>query len=409
MALIDRVKNILITPKSEWAVIDTEKSSTAELLKGYAAPLIALAAICGFIGMSLIGVGAFGVSYRLGIVPGLVGTVLQVALGLALLVALAHIIDALAPSFAAQKNLAQATKVAVYAMTAAWVGGIFNLIPMLAPLGILAALYSCYLLYLGLPALMKCPEDKAIPYTVVVIIVGIVLSIIVSTVVGAITAMSFLGGGLGGRASLGDVTIERGGKTASVNLDDFAKKIEQAGKKMEAVQKSGKPEDTAAAAIGGLAAAFGGKSAEPVGIDQLKPLVPETLSGMARKSQRAEKVGALGFMVSEAEARYGDDGGQNVTLKISDTGGAAGLLSLASWVQGEREDENGREKTYKAANGRLTHEKASKSGRSEYSVVVAERFVVSAKGRADLAVLKSAVESIDLAKLEAMKDLGVQK
>jgi hypothetical protein len=408
MALIDRVKNILLTPKTEWAVIEGEQSTTAELLKGYALPLLALAAVCGFIGMTMIGVGMFGVSYRVGIVPGLVSAIMQVVLGMVLVVVLAYIIDALAPSFAAQKNIAQATKVAVYAMTAAWVGGVFGLIPMLAPLGILAALYSCYLLYLGLPALMKCPQDKAIPYTVVTIVIGIVLSFIVSFVVGLVTAGGMLGGMRAGGGSLGELTIDKGGTRASVNLDDFARKMEEAGKKMEAAQKSGKPEEAVGAAVGGIAAAFGGKAAEPVGIELLKPLVPDAFAGLPRKSQRAEKAGAFGFMVSEAEARYGDEGSRNVTLKITDTGGAAGLMALASWVQGEREDEHGREKTGKV-DGRLTHEKVRKDGHNEFSVVIAERFVVAAKGAADINVLKAGVAALDLARLESMKDMGVKK
>jgi ABC-type Na+ efflux pump permease subunit len=36
-------------------------------------------------------------------------------------------------------------------------------------------LYSLYLLYLGLPILMKSPRDKAVAYTAVVIIAAVVL------------------------------------------------------------------------------------------------------------------------------------------------------------------------------------------------------------------------------------------
>jgi len=64
MALVDRVKNILLTPKTEWPVIAAETTSTADLLKGYVAPLAAIPAICGFIGGSLIGYGGFGLSSR---------------------------------------------------------------------------------------------------------------------------------------------------------------------------------------------------------------------------------------------------------------------------------------------------------------------------------------------------------
>jgi len=157
----------------------------------------------------------------------------------------------------------------------------------------------------------------------------------------------------------------------------------------------------------------GGKKVDPIGIDQLKPFIPETFAGLAKVSSNAEKTGAMGLMVSKAQAKYGDSEKNRVTLDISDTGGASGLLGMAGWmgVQGEKEDDNGFERT-KNENGRMVHEKGSKrtGGRNEVSVVLGGRFIVSAKGHGiDLATLKTAIAGLDLAKLEAMKDVGVQK
>jgi len=42
-------------------------------------------------------------------------------------------------------------------------------------------------------------------------------------------------------------------------------------------------------------------------------------------------------------------------------------------------------------------------GRNEYTLVLADRFVVSAKGSADIGTLKSGVASLDLGKLESAK------
>jgi hypothetical protein len=80
-------------------------------------------------------------------------------------------------------------------------------------------------------------------------------------------------------------------------------------------------------------------------------------------------------------------------------------------VQGEKEDDNGFERT-KNENGRLIHEKSSKreGGGNEFTIVLGGRFIVSAKANGlDLAALKTAVSGLDLAKLEGMKDVGVQK
>jgi len=182
MALIDRVKRILLTPKEEWPVIDAEQASVSGLYTSYIIPLAAIGPIASLIGWSAFGMRVpFVGSYRIPIGTGLRMAVVQYVLALIGVFVLGLIIDGLAPTFGGQKNRTQALKVAVYSSTAAWVAGIFGLIPALAILSILG-LYSLYLLYLGLPILMKAPEDKAVGYTVVVIICAIVLYLIIGWV-----------------------------------------------------------------------------------------------------------------------------------------------------------------------------------------------------------------------------------
>ncbi len=184
MSLMERAKNILLQPKTEWPVIAGEQATTGSLYTGYIIPLAAIAPVASIIGWTVFGfsvpfVGAIrypiGISVRNGIVI--------YALSLVGVFVLALIIDALAPTFGGQKNQIQALKTSAYSYTAAWVGGILNLFPSIALLGILTALYSFYLLYLGLPVLMKAPEDKAVGYTAVVIIVAIILYFVIGAVV----------------------------------------------------------------------------------------------------------------------------------------------------------------------------------------------------------------------------------
>jgi len=182
--MIERVKNILVSPDAEWTVIDRESASTASLITGYVLPLAVVNAVAAFVGRSIVGVTLpfVGGTYRAPFVSGLVVAVLSVVLTAVGVVVCASVIDALAPTFGAQKNNAQAIKVAAYAPTAAWVAGILQIIPALSPLAILGAIYTLYLLYLGLPKLMKCPRDKAIGYTVLVVIVTIVIFFAISMV-----------------------------------------------------------------------------------------------------------------------------------------------------------------------------------------------------------------------------------
>ena len=409
MDLITRAKNICLSPATEWGVIENEPTTTGELLGGYAAPLAAIGAIAGFIGQTMIGITMpFVGTYRVPFGTALVSAVLGFVMALVMCFVLGLIIDALAPTFNGQKNQMQALKVAVYSYTPAWIAGVLGIIPVLGMLGILAGLYAIYLLYLGLPRLMKSPQDKAVVYTLVVVVVAIVLGV----VVGAVTALfvSVPRPGFTASATSSDVQFDKDSPMGK--LQEIAKKAEESSKKIEAAEKAGDSNAATAAAVEGLGALLGGgKKVDPLDVEQLKPFVPETFGGLKRSSYNAEKSGIAGLQVSKAEAQYSDDNGKSIELEISDTGGVSGLMAFAGWagVQGVREDDNGSERTQKI-DGRLVHEKTSKSGgTNEYAVVLGDRFVVSAKGDGvDVNTLKSAVGSIDLARLESMKTVGVK-
>src|ERR1051325_5526054 len=186
MAIVDRVKAICLKPKDEWNVIAGETTSAADLLKSYALPLAAIGAIAGFIGTSFIGISILGFSYRTPIVTGLIGAVVGLALSLVMVYVVALIIDALAPQFGAEKNREQALKVAVYSFTPGWGAGILRVLPSLGILAFIAMCYGIYLLHLGLQQLMKAPKEKAVTYTVVVVLCGVGLALVTGLVVGAV-------------------------------------------------------------------------------------------------------------------------------------------------------------------------------------------------------------------------------
>jgi hypothetical protein len=189
MALVDRVKNILLKPKAEWEVIDAEPATVADLYKGYIIPLAAIGPVAQAVGSSVFGYTVpFLGSYRVPVGSAITGAVVTYVLTLVGVYVLALIIDALAPTFNGTKNQIQALKVAAYSSTASWVAGIFGLIPGVRFLTILG-LYSLYLLYLGLPVLMKSPKEKALGYTVVVIIAAIVLFMVIGLVAGMFVGM----------------------------------------------------------------------------------------------------------------------------------------------------------------------------------------------------------------------------
>jgi hypothetical protein len=192
--LIDRVKNVLLTPQAEFDRIANEPADVNKIYMGYVLPLVALAAICGFIGMSFIGVSVMGFSYKAPLVAGLVGAVLRIATGLAGVYILAMIANALAPSFGSQQDMGKAHQLAAYGSTASFLAGIFAIVPALSMLGILG-LYSLVLYYVGLPRLMKTPDDKRIGYVATLIVIAIVVWIVIGVLVSAV--LGALGMGIG--------------------------------------------------------------------------------------------------------------------------------------------------------------------------------------------------------------------
>jgi hypothetical protein len=407
MNLVERAKKICLTPATEWPVISGESIPNATVITSYVVPLAAASALAGFVGGSIVGhTLPFVGTVRVPFVMGLAGAVFTVIMAVVGVYLMSIIITALAPTFGAQKDGAQAFKVAAYSFTPAWIGGFFQVLPVLGILALLGGLYGIYLLYLGLPRLMRCPDDKAVGYTAVVVICAIVVSVVAATVVGTVTGMGMMGAGMlsGGIGAGGAASSSVDPDSTLGRLEQFGKAMEESAKKAEAAANSGDTAGAASAAAEGLGALLGGGNrVEPIDVAQLKPFVPETFAGLPRRSSESAKT-SFGITVSRAEGEYAD-GDRNVTLEVIDTGGMGGLMGLAAWmhVQSERESDDGYERTRKE-DGRMIHEKSSKSGSNEFSVVVADRFLVNTRGRGvDVNTLKAGVAALNLGALEAMK------
>ena len=408
--LIARVKAILLTPKTEWPVIAGEPATVADLYKNYIIILAAIPAIFTFLKMSVIGISIpFAGTIRVGMGAGLANLLLGYVLSLGMVFVMALIIDALAPTFGGQKDQTQALKAAAYAYTASWVAGVGQIVPFLGLLIALAGgIYSIYLLYVGLPHTMKCPPDKAGGYTAVVIIIAIVLGFVVGLVATTVTGVgAMMGGGSSFTTSDDDVQFDKDSSLGK--LEEWSKSVEEAGKQMEAAEKSGDQQAQADAMKALMGAALGGGEVESLEPDRLKSFLPDSLGGLTRGELSAERSGAMGLQISQARASYNDDSGRLLTLEIADTGSAKGLLGLASWagVEGEKQTSSGYEKTYRE-DGNLIHEEW-RGSEGEYVTVVADRFTVKVMGQADsIDELKSAVGEVDLDALADLKDEGVK-
>jgi hypothetical protein len=194
MNLIERVKNILITPKTEWDVINGETATPQSLLMGYVLPLAVVAAAGSLLKGLLFG-GLWGFNYYiLGAVIAFVAQVVGYYLSV-------YVIDMLAPSFGSEKNLNKSAQLVAYSGTPSYIAGLLSFIPILSILVSLAGwVYGIYLMYLGIGPLKKTPEDKKVVYMIVSFVIMFAIYFIISAILGAILYASM---GFGGIRTLG--------------------------------------------------------------------------------------------------------------------------------------------------------------------------------------------------------------
>jgi hypothetical protein len=459
--LLSRIKNLILSPKTEWPVIAPEPTGVSQLYVGYVMPLALLAALLGFLRISVLGVStAFGGSFRMPLSSGLTYTVMMFVSALFGVFVVGLIINALAPTFSGTKDQRQALKVAAYSLTPALLSSVLALSPILPTLlQLLAGLYGIYVLSLGLPVLMQSPKEKAFGYTASVVI----CTILVGVVFAVLTTVAHIGGArtglLGasaaeqradqavardqGAAVLGNVlgnalgTDAKGKAGLTAALSNLAKAGEesQGGERQPASSNGAAPpaaanaapanapaaadaqtaQNPASAAVGLLSAlggAMGGPHrVDPVDFKTLEGLLPASLPGMKRTHAEGASQSAVGVRTSTAKADYaGDDGGAE-HIEIADISGVSGLVDLAGGLvqNTTSESDSGFEKDV-VIGGRTAHEKydaASKHG--DLSIILAKRFSVDIGGQGvSMSSLEQTLGQIDLAQLESMKDAGAQ-
>ncbi len=415
--LVARAKNILLTPKTEWPVIATETTTVADIYKNYVIWLAAIGPIASFIGQSVFGITVpFIGTFRPGMGSLITTLVLTYAVSLLMVYLLAQICNALAPTFGGEKNFLQALKLTAYGYTAAFVAGIFGIVPQLAILSLLG-LYSLYLIFLGLPQLMRNPPEKSVGYMVTVAIISIVLTLVLGAVVGAISAV-------GMRTGLANVTAPSGGEFTAdpdsalgklaamgAQMEAAGAKVEAANAAAEAARQSGDGAAEAAASAAAMSAAMGALAGGKPGVralapDALKPYLPESMAGMPRSSLSASRNAAMGMEVSTATAKYGE-GDRSLEVEIVDMAGAPNFLAFAglAGLESENETDTHVEKTYQK-DGSWVQESWQKDGSSsEYQMALNNRFMVKLRGNGiDIDTLRSTFAELDLDGLASGRD-----
>jgi hypothetical protein len=176
MNVFQRIQNILVSPASEWQVIAAEPNNALLLMTAFAFPLIGIGAVATFLGYALLG-------FPLG---GLELAILYFVLGALFTVAVGIVASKIAPQFGGRDDIGAALKLAVYAQVPGWLGGIFGLIPRIALLGLIFALYDIYLIYTGSTPMLGVTGDRRTPFTAILIGAIIVIFLFMVVISGII-------------------------------------------------------------------------------------------------------------------------------------------------------------------------------------------------------------------------------
>jgi hypothetical protein len=386
-ALLQRVLDILMRPRDTWLQIDAEDGNPARIYLGYLVFLAAIPAVAGFIGYSLIGVGAFGISVRVPVVQGLVSMVVGYVLSLAMVYVLALIANMLAPRFQAQQDMGSAFKLVAYASTAGMLGGVFSILPSLAMLGLLAALYSVYLIYTGIPVLMKAPQEKAVGYTAALVVCGILAGIVVGLATSLVTpGARGLGAGMAGMGDTGSVAMKVPGTDIKIDTG----RLEEASRKMEEAQAKGDTQAAAKAATEMMGAALGGKGGEPFAPKLLRDTLPERVGDLPRTAIEARSESAMGMQFTHVSAQYTHED-KELEIQIQDLGAVPALrMAMAGWATTTAESENADEveRIYRQGDTTIKESYRKDGSSADVALMLPNGVMVQAYGRLPVEDLK---------------------
>lgn len=363
-----RLKGILLNPKGQWPIIAERPETVTALYKNWVLPLAAVPAVAGLVGSLVFGFSALGVQYRPSPLTAVPGAVVLYVLSLIQVGLLALLIDALAPLFGASRNRTQAFKVAAYSMSAGWAAGILQIVPNLSMLAILGALYGIYLLYLGLPVLMKSPQDRSLSYTLTTVLAAIVLGLLVNVIALPLA-------GAFGVPSGGEISV-RGQNGAAANLQETSE---------------------------AMAKIANGEGLKPVSSGTLASFLPQNIGSAVRGSLVSVEAGPAGVNGAHVSVHYGPvDGGLDLT--ITDLGAAGAVAGMAAnFTANTRSEDGSLAQRVQAGPDGVSQENWDEQARlGSYSKTVANRFLVQASGGPSLNDLRAAVEAVDQAKLKAL-------
>ena len=182
------VWGLMAQPKDEWKSIRDERCTIGKCYCSHVLLLAALPAIAYFIGTSQVGWVIGTKSVRLSTESALYIAALTYLTMLVGVFAMGKAIHWMSQTYGAKQNLPQSIALAAYTATPLFLTGIMLIYPILwlnLLIGLMALAYTIYLLYIGVPIMMKISQERGFLFASAVMGVGLVMlvAVLAATVV----------------------------------------------------------------------------------------------------------------------------------------------------------------------------------------------------------------------------------
>ncbi len=175
--VITTVKNMVINPVETAEKFKAAPLTPKEMLINYGAPIIVLASVATFILSIVFDSDSSSIGAELNTM------IIKTILGVAMLFIWAGIFNFVAKSFDGTPNFNVAftgiTLSIIPYIASTIIGGIPQLGFLITLIGLIASVYTIYIMHKVLSSFMAIPKEKAVIYSVVSIVAGIIVSIII--------------------------------------------------------------------------------------------------------------------------------------------------------------------------------------------------------------------------------------
>ena len=187
MAIFDHTLGILLHPSKEWVAIRNERCSFAQIFISHVPLLALIPCLSVYYGVTQVGwaIGD-GDKVKLTVESALSLCVLTYISMMIGVYVLGEFINWMSKTYGVSDNKEkrhyESMALAVYVTIPVFLAGIVGVYPdvgLNALVTLLAASYSVYLIYEGIPILMDIPKERAFMYASSVVTVGLVLLVVV--------------------------------------------------------------------------------------------------------------------------------------------------------------------------------------------------------------------------------------